>query len=1314
MKQFSPLTLVLTAAMTFSSATASAQASESISLEAGSHTVMVDRAIHFYDDGGPDGKIASVIGNDVQSTYTFVPSIKNHAVTVNTASTFTIGNGRMMVYSGHSADSDSILGTVTGYSTTTGPVNLVSKAADGAVTIAVTTPRTAKTLDGFDLELGLHEKEPYTLTGLSISTPAAIMRGAKATPVATIAVTIKGDNRPGVIDKIVLDLAGSTSVADITGAQLCFSGSVPVYNQSTSTLVTSATPVDGKIAFESNHAPGDNGTFYYHVIADIDASAKAGNTLSMTPSVTFNAVPCDIAVTAATTTVKSGASGTLTVGYSDEARFASIAEAVDVISGGIEGPVTIELEEGYYTDCITLSSIEGASASSPITIRSKTGNRDDVIIMPLADAGQTDAFSIIDTPWVTISDLTIDATEGEFDNIISISDRSHHFTLSNCIVKSPTLTSGSSGTSLFRSRDTNQAGHNCDDITLTGNQFEGGMIAVYVSGTGMVALPKQTGATIARNTIVNPCNKGIYVSSVNDAVINDNIITQATTTRSSYSAIDIYRSTGFNAVRNKIVNTHSNYSTGIYVRDGSNGTADCHALVANNDIVITAQRQYGYGIQHAASSNVDYLFNTVRSAVDTKTPGGYLMGITGTGNTGITLHGNLLHFDIDRDAPKAFALYIADQNTLGSVSIKENSLWATNGNIAKIDATAITSIDDFNAAAQLMTGNISARASFLAETNQHLTEPGDLNFVSWNPLAPTDRDNVARNHTAATAGAYEYVDLTAEKPVIAEGFPIVTETGETTAGVKTRWNVAGKLYAMVETAGTPAPSAITLLSKTPVEIDADVETTTTFCDLLPSTDYVAYFFVVSHLNTESDVIASQAFTTKRHIDPLEVVTSPSTTIKAGEKATLTALVAGGDEPYTYAWRDQLGNSIGSTAEIEIEPTVTSAYYVTVTSADGQTVDMRTSVLVNGDFVPATFEDNYIADESSLAPTEDGSPLFSGSLAFNGMTMNYGGFSYWNGYSMSTETSTDFTILDDQYRSAAGGGHNSRAFAVAFPQAYTIDVTSNPEGVTLPGMFVTNAAYTFTSMKNGDAYSRKFEKGDYYMITVTGTDAGGATTGSIDFYLADLRSDNEADHYLLDTWEWLDLRPLGNVTSLSFILDSSDKGQWGMNTPGYFCIDDLGTDRDMTSTEITVEHDAVIDLAALFGNHLEGVTERYAIEPVGDSQVNLAVDQSTATATITDAPDQEMTTSFIVSLAAKGHTDYTLVNLTKLANKSGIESVGVDTSAPAAIEIYSVGGVLVKTLSPAANPRLELTPGIYVTHTVAADGSTISTDRIIIK
>lgn len=58
------------------------------------------------------------------------------------------------------------------------------------------------------------------------------------------------------------------------------------------------------------------------------------------------------------------------------------------------------------------------------------------------------------------------------------------------------------------------------------------------------------------------------------------------------------------------------------------------------------------------------------------------------------------------------------------------------------------------------------------------------------------------------------------------------------------------------------------------------------------------------------------------------------------------------------------------------------------------------------------------------------------------------------------------------------------------------------------------------------------------------------------YLADYRFSNNEEDYVLNTWEWFDLSPLGSVATISFDLSSSRGSGYNMITPAYFCMDNF--------------------------------------------------------------------------------------------------------------------------------------------------------------
>lgn len=181
---------------------------------------------------------------------------------------------------------------------------------------------------------------------------------------------------------------------------------------------------------------------------------------------------------------------------------------------------------------------------------------------------------------------------------------------------------------------------------------------------------------------------------------------------------------------------------------------------------------------------------------------------------------------------------------------------------------------------------------------------------------------------------------------------------------------------------------------------------------------------------------------------------------------------------------------------------------------------------------------------------------------NFYSSDFGG--YWGGgwaySSMRDSTTAGFTNL---YSAITGIGFDgSQNYAVG---TFNPIINVNPAaiGKVISGFYITNATYAALSMRDGDAFAKKFggDSGndpDWYKITLRSYTHGALSQDSVEMYLADFRfMDNDSD-YILKTWEWVDLTSLGNTDSLQILLSSSDNGAFGMNTPAYFCIDDFTT------------------------------------------------------------------------------------------------------------------------------------------------------------
>jgi hypothetical protein len=169
------------------------------------------------------------------------------------------------------------------------------------------------------------------------------------------------------------------------------------------------------------------------------------------------------------------------------------------------------------------------------------------------------------------------------------------------------------------------------------------------------------------------------------------------------------------------------------------------------------------------------------------------------------------------------------------------------------------------------------------------------------------------------------------------------------------------------------------------------------------------------------------------------------------------------------------------------------------------------------------------------------------------------YDFWSGWAYSRTTDGTTSGYGNQYSAVAGGGAGGSAnYAVAY-NAVTIDFSADVD-FSGGGLFVTNTTYTHHSMRDGDLFAKKFGGSggtdpDWFLLTIEGFN-GGLTTGTVNFYLADYRFANDAQDYLVDDWTFVDLSSLGAVDQLAFALSSSDNGSYGMNTPGYFALDNI--------------------------------------------------------------------------------------------------------------------------------------------------------------
>ena len=193
------------------------------------------------------------------------------------------------------------------------------------------------------------------------------------------------------------------------------------------------------------------------------------------------------------------------------------------------------------------------------------------------------------------------------------------------------------------------------------------------------------------------------------------------------------------------------------------------------------------------------------------------------------------------------------------------------------------------------------------------------------------------------------------------------------------------------------------------------------------------------------------------------------------------------------------------------------------------------------------------------------------------------YNFWSGWAISADNDVSTPGFMNDLSAITGAGYDgSTTYAVSFAGSGSqMKLTGPAQGGQVSGMYVTNGTYAYLSMLEGDGFAKKFggETGDdpdFFLLTIKGYANGQLGNDSVDFYLADYRFSDNAQDYIVDEWTWVDLSSLGNVDSLQFSMNSTDVGQFGMNTPAYFCVDNVVT-TDMPSPAFDIIPDDVFSI-----------------------------------------------------------------------------------------------------------------------------------------
>lgn len=822
----------------------------------GNETVHVANTLMFYDNGGAESNYSS----DAKGTVTFVPRT-GEVIKFIFKSFNTRYNDYFYIYDGGIDGNE-----LAKYSGTTLvgsklPKPIVSTAADGSLTVKF-EPKYSYNA-GWEIEVQSYVPQPFSISSIKAEdvSSAEVLRGEEA-KMLKIEVEVVGDN--GAIDITSFEFLteNTTNIANITGANLYFTGEYDVF--ATTDLYAKSTTKPFNMTGNTNIS--QIGKYYFWLTYDVASDAPVNNTLeAKLASIKLNgSTPAPtVASAVASSKVKAGFKGTYTIGASTDADYHTFEAAIAAMAEGIDGAVVFEIENGTYDKLVKIPHIAGVSDKNTITFKSKSGDCKDVLIevntynAPGYNEYKPGVFTINGADYVTLESISIKTDKTSYPAVVLVDNTSRHVTLRNCCVEAPKTTSVSQNISLVRVNGMNEANQNCDYFTVEECVLNGGRTGVYIGGTGYVALPKQKGAKIIQNKLSNQGFVGIYLTKEHDAVVDGNIIKVSGNTNNEMKPIDAVMSGNTTVSNNRIYadNTVTGRVKGLYLRDNTDKVHEAgRNRIYNNEVIIDNSihdDQYGIYI-NGKLFNIDIVYNSVNIVSTNEKPDSYAFYMLNKMPQSMTVENNIL-----QNNAKGMVYWIGNKKLFAQINFANNASYTTGAEFAKATDDIATFADWVVASGEQNAVNDSVK--FLSDKSLFLLKKGNLSTAKPLSFVTTDINRITRSSSTPTIGAYEFTE--ALMPNVASQYPKVTNITHVSAEVRMKLTENGRVFMVIKKAGEAMPTQAELLAGKQKTLTKNTEELFEFTGLEAKSEYKVYYLLQSLKNENSGVVAMDAFET---------------------------------------------------------------------------------------------------------------------------------------------------------------------------------------------------------------------------------------------------------------------------------------------------------------------------------------------------------------------------------------------------------------------------------------------------------------------
>ena len=861
------------------------------------------------------------------------------------------------------------------------------------------------------------------------------------------------------------------------------------------------------------------------------------------------------------TIVNAQLSGTYTINSNSSANpdYTSLSAAASALSAGVSGQVIFEVAPGTYEEYVTINEINGTSEANRVIFRGMGADNQHVVVTSNAGSTDNSTLKINGADYITFENMTVTTTSTNKARLLVIDGQCDYNHFNNMrFVGAISTTNLDGDKSLVYSTSGEWV---CHDNEFVGCHFENGYVALYYQGNNIYTL--NDGVLVENCTFLNQSFKGIYISFTDHAIVRGNTVTNHIhDVLTNYHAMDLLRIRNGSVIENNVINVtrNSNYATVFETRPAM-GTETEPIIIRNNIInfVCNVNSSWCCELDDTNSSYVYFVNNTVKCS-----------GNSNCGNILVDKEWSNLFIYNNLFVNEATGYVLRFNKNSADRFSDFNRVQFAGSNFGRMQTTDYASLSDWTAATGFDAHSALCTPNFVGTNDLHITDATGLTVANPLSYVTTDIDGDTRSNTPCV-GADEYATGTNLPPVVQnpisnitfESYPasetidlsntfsdpddpnenIVITVASNSNPTLVSTSLSNKILTVTRLVSTGGNATITLNAESAgqsVQTSFSVECVAE--DLPP--------VVANQIEPINFTDYPQSFTfdiTDAFDDPdnnnlfieIEVYSCPE---------EITATIDDDEENLTVS---------RNTANAFSDKTL-----VLRATSNGKYVDMNISVSgveVVVTVGTATFEDVTLGSAGYWQGEEGENEIFSGGWLFTNYYSSY----FWGGFTASNHTDLTQSGMDAQYTAITAGGYDgSVQYAVAYTMGAQTDVyASDGQAHTVTGCYVTNNLWAYQSITEGDYSSTPFggssgNDPDWFKLTATGKNAGGQTVGTLDFYLADYRFDNNEEDYVVTTWEWFDLSPLGAVHTISFSLSSTKGNAYGMLTPAYFCMDDF--------------------------------------------------------------------------------------------------------------------------------------------------------------